>query len=110
MPKSSIAGSNMGVFVGGKTSDYGLNLLRDVDQIPMFEATGNQQSIQAGRISYYFDLHGPCLAIDTACSSSLSALHLAVQSIRSGESDSAMVAGCNLYLEPEISVSMSLLG
>lgn len=100
----------MGVFVGGKTSDYRLGLLRDLDQIPMFEATGNHQSIQAGRISYYFDLHGPCLAIDTACSSSLSALHLAVQSIRSGESDSAMVAGCNLYLEPDVSVSMSMLG
>lgn len=100
----------MGVFVGGKTSDYRLGLLRDLDQIPMFEATGNHQSIQAGRLSYYFDLRGPSLAIDTACSSSLSALHLAVQSIRSGETDSAVVAGCNLYLEPDVSVSMSMLG
>lgn len=100
----------MGVFVGAKTSDYRLGLLRDLDQIPMFESTGNHQSIQAGRISYYFDLRGPSLAIDTACSSSLSALHLAVQSIRAGESDSAIVAGCNLYLEPDVSVSMSMLG
>lgn len=100
----------MGVFVGGKTSDYRLGLLRDLDQIPMFEATGNHQSIQAARLSYYFDLRGPSLAIDTACSSSLSALHLAVQSIRSGETDSAIVAGCNLYLEPDVSVSMSMLG
>lgn len=100
----------MGVFVGGTSSDYRLGTLRDLNHVPMFDATGNHQSIQAGRISYYFDLHGPCLAIDTACSSSLSALHCAVQSIRSGEADSAIVAGCHLLLEPDDSVSMSMLG
>lgn len=110
IPQESVAGSNMGVFVGGTSSDYRMRTLRDLNQVPMFDATGNHQSIQAGRISYSFDLRGPCIAVDTACSSSLSALHLAVQSIRSGEADSAMVAGCSLLLEPDDTISMSNLG
>lgn len=110
IPKESIAGRNMGVFVGGKYSDYRLGNLKDLNQLPMYDATGNHTSIQAGRLSYYFGLHGPSLAVDTACSSSLSALHLAVQSIRSGEADTAVVTGCNLNLEPDDYISMSLLG
>ncbi|RYP44955.1 hypothetical protein DL768_008640 [Monosporascus sp. mg162] len=109
-PKESISGSSMGVFIGGRSSDYRVGTLRDLHQVPMFDATGNHQGIQAGRISYYFDLRGPCFAVDTACSSSLYALHQAVQSIRSGESDSAVVAGCNLHLNPDDTVSMSMLG
>jgi acyl transferase domain-containing protein len=100
----------MGVFIGGASSDYRLGTLKEVDQIPMYDATGNHQSIQAGRLSYYFNLHGPSFSADTACSSGLYALHLAVQSIRSGESDSAIVAASNLHLQPHDMISMSGLG
>lgn len=87
-----------------------MGTLRDLNQVPMFDATGNHQSIQAGRISYYFDFRGPCFSLDTACSSSLYALHQAVQSIRSGESEQAVVAAANLHLQPDDYVSMSMLG
>ncbi|KAM4066064.1 acyl transferase domain-containing protein [Hirsutella rhossiliensis] len=83
-PKTSIAGSNMGVFVGARSSDYRMGTLKEVDQVPMYDAT--------------------------ACSSSLYALHSAVQSMRSGESDSAIVAGCNLHLQPDDTISMSMMG
>jgi acyl transferase domain-containing protein len=109
-PKESIAGRNVGVFVGGSASEYRTCTLRDVNQVPMFDATGNHQSIQAGRISYYFDLRGPSSTIDTACSSGLYALHSAVQSIRSGESESAIVAASHLYLQPDETIAMSMLG
>ncbi|KAH6989651.1 polyketide synthase [Ilyonectria sp. MPI-CAGE-AT-0026] len=108
--KESIAGRNMGVFIGGTSSDYHLGTLKELNQMPMFDSTGNHQSIQAGRISYYFDLRGPCFAVDTACSSGLYALHSAVQCIRSGEADSAVVAGCSLHLQPDEMISMSMLG
>lgn len=110
LAKESLSGSNMGVFVGAASSGYRMGTLKDLSQVPMFDATGNHQSIQAGRISYYFNLSGPSFSIDTACSSSLYALHLAVQSIRSGESDSALVAGCSLHLNPDDMISMSMLG
>lgn len=108
IPKESLAGTKVGVFVGGAASDYRLGTLRDPEQTPMFDATGNQQSIQAGRISHYFDLRGPSFSLDTACSSSLYALHQAVQSIRNGESDQAIVAACHLNLQPGDWISMSL--
>ncbi|EAU32451.1 hypothetical protein ATEG_07067 [Aspergillus terreus NIH2624] len=110
LSKMSVSSGKMGVFVGGRSPDYRMGNLRDLNQVPMFDATGNHQSMQAAWLSYYFDLHGPCLTVDTACSSSVSALHLAVQSIRSDEADAAVVAGCNLNLEPAEFVSMSMLG
>ncbi|KAJ5683111.1 hypothetical protein N7462_006276 [Penicillium macrosclerotiorum] len=85
IPKESLAGRNVGVFMGGNFSDYELNNLRDIETIPPFQATGNAPALQANRISYFFNLQGPSLSIDTACSSSLVALHYAVQSLRSGE-------------------------
>ncbi|GLA29678.1 type I Iterative Polyketide synthase (PKS) [Aspergillus niger] len=109
-PQQAVAGSRMGVFVGLGTSDYQRGALRDLNTVPIFDATGGQESIQAGRISHFFNLRGPCMAIDTACSSSLYALHQAVQSIRSGEADSALVAGSKLRLQPENLVTMSMMG
>ncbi|KAI0130517.1 polyketide synthase [Xylariales sp. AK1849] len=108
IPKEQLIGQRVGVFVGGAASDYRLGTLRDLEQTPMFDATGNHQSIMSGRISHYFDLRGPSFTLDTACSSSLYALHQAVQSIRSGESAQAIVAACHLNLQPGDWVSMSL--
>ncbi|ETS81066.1 hypothetical protein PFICI_06068 [Pestalotiopsis fici W106-1] len=108
VPKEQIVGQRVGVFVGGAASDYRLGTLRDLEQTPMFDATGNHQSVMSGRISHYFDLRGPSFTVDTACSSSLYALHQAVQSIRSGESEQAIVAACHLNLQPGDWVSMSL--
>ncbi|GKZ20013.1 type I Iterative Polyketide synthase (PKS) [Aspergillus brasiliensis] len=110
IPLQAITGSRMGVFTGFGASDYRRGALRDMESVPIFDATGNQESIQAGRLSHFFNLRGPCMAIDTACSSSLYALHLAVQSIRSGEADSALVSGTRLRLYPEEAVSMSMMG
>jgi Polyketide synthase modules and related proteins len=108
IPKENLARRNVGVFAGGSFSDYELNNIRDIETIPMHQATGCTASLQSNRISYFFDLRGPSITVDTACSSSLVALHYAVQSLRSGESKEALVAGCHLNLVPDIWVSMSM--
>lgn len=107
VPKESLIGSDTGVFVGGSFPDYELNNLRDMDTAPMFGATGCAPAMLSNRISYYFDFRGPSFTADTACSSSLVALHQAMQSLRSGESKHAIVAGCHLNLLPDYFVHMS---
>jgi fatty acid synthase, animal type len=77
---------------------------------PAYYMTGTSLAITSNRINYVFDLLGPSLTVDTACSSSLTAMHLAVQAIRNGECDQAIVAGVNCILGPLETSSFSQLG
>lgn len=95
------AGKDVAVFVGVMTADYDMLCRRDELQTSQYHATGNARSMIANRVSHFFDFRGPSMAIDTACSSSLVAVHQAVQSLRSGESIMACVAGVNLMLTPD---------
>jgi amino acid adenylation domain-containing protein len=98
-----LKGSRAGVFVGISGGDY-----RATEAVngPYFY-TGTAPSVAAGRLSYHYGFNGPCLAIDTACSSSLVALHQAAVSLRSGESDLALVCGVNLLLTPQSQTGLS---
>ncbi len=102
-----LARSSTGVFVGISTSDYHQLWQGSYSSINAYMATGNAFSIGANRLSYLFDFRGPSIAIDTACSSSLVAVHLACQSLRSGESNLALAGGVNLLLSPELSIILS---
>src|SRR4029077_8305651 len=50
------------------------------------------------RVSYLFDLKGPSINVQTACSTSLVAIHLAAQSLLSGECDVALAGGTTIEL------------
>lgn len=106
-PLPSIAGTKMGVFVGGSTSEYRAHIALDADNMPMYEATGNAESLQANRISYVYDIRGASLTIDTACSSSLAALNSAFLSLQAGESSTAIVAGSVIRVTPSSMLSLS---
>jgi amino acid adenylation domain-containing protein len=107
IPPHSLAGTRTGVFIGISSYDYSRLQFDDPEMIDAYAGTGNAHSIAANRLSYAFDLRGPSMAVDTACSSSLVSTHLAVQSLRNGESDLALAGGVNLILTPELTITFS---
>jgi len=89
-----------GVYVGCSMSDYGRVLTSEGEHTAGAAFMGTSSAILSGRIAYYLNLKGPALAVDTACSSSLVAVHLACESIRSGENQMALAGGVNVLATP----------
>jgi polyketide synthase PksN len=61
----------------------------------------------ANRVSYFFDLQGPSIAIDTMCSSALTAIHMACESLLKGECRIAIAGGVNLTIHPKKYIALS---
>jgi fatty acid synthase len=61
-------------------------------------------------IEYDALFSGPSYALDTACSSSLLAMDQALQAIRSGQCDAAIVGGSSLCLNPSTTIQFQKLG
>lgn len=108
--KDSLDGSQTGVFMGVSVNEYGHFQFGDPEVITSHSGTGSALSIAANRISYFYNFRGPSMAIDTACSSSLTAVHLACQSLRNGESNLALAGGVNLILSPAHSIAFTKAG
>ncbi|XP_041987847.1 fatty acid synthase [Aricia agestis] len=106
---AELRGSRTGVYVGVSNSETEELWTADPDKITGYALTGCCRAMFPNRISYTFDLKGPSYAVDTACSSSLFALAQAVQAIRAGQCDAAVVAGCNLCLKPANSLNFHRL-
>jgi acyl transferase domain-containing protein/NADPH:quinone reductase-like Zn-dependent oxidoreductase/acyl carrier protein/NADP-dependent 3-hydroxy acid dehydrogenase YdfG len=100
IPPGALRGSDCGVYIGIANVDYSMRLAGDLSAVDSAVATGTTSSIAANRLSYFFDLRGPSMAIDTACSSALVAFHQACRAIASGEIGHALVGGMSLHLHP----------
>lgn len=92
-------GGSVGVYVGVMYEEYQLYGAQEQVRGRSLALTGNPSSI-ANRVSYYFDFHGPSIALDTMCSSSLTAIHLACQSLQRGECEAAFAGGVNVSIHP----------
>ncbi|KAJ2994925.1 hypothetical protein NUW58_g1418 [Xylaria curta] len=100
-PLEKVSGTNTGVYVGRFTLDHQTMQARDPDTIHRYSATGGGTTILANRISHVFNLQGPSFTLDTACSSSIYCLDSAVNAIKRGDCDNAVVAAVNLITAPE---------
>ena len=97
------AGS-IGVFAGCGMQAYMMfnllpnrKLMRDVGLF-LVRHTGNDKDFLSTRVSYNLDLRGPSVNVQTACSTSLAAVHIAAQSLLSGECDMALAGGVTIML------------
>ncbi|WJS84608.1 type I polyketide synthase [Paracoccus sp. TOH] len=95
---------NIGVWAGcGMGTYYHSNLCSNRDLVDgvghfLLRHTGNDKDFLSTRVSHVFDLTGPSLSVQTACSSSLVAIHMACQSLQSGECDMALAGGVTIEL------------
>jgi polyketide synthase 7 len=101
-----LKGSATGVFAGVFHGSYG-GQGRVPGDLERYGLRGSTLSVASGRVAYALGLEGPALSVDTACSSSLVAMHLAAQSLRSGECDLALAGGVTVMATPSMFIDFS---
>ncbi|MBS2549394.1 acyltransferase domain-containing protein [Catenulispora sp. NL8] len=110
LAEEHLHGTRTGVFAGSIWHDYADLAAGHRDTLSTHSATGRAANMVANRLSYALDLRGPSVTLDSACSSSLLAIHLACQSLWTGESVLALAGGVNLLLNPDTMVSLTKFG
>lgn len=97
---SSLSQQTTGVFIAASAGEYRDCIAVDAED-SVYGITSESTAMIPSRISYTFNLHGPSELCETTCSSSLVAIHRAIQSMRGGECEQAIVGGVNLLLSPK---------
>ncbi|KAL7917759.1 thiolase-like protein [Trichoderma austrokoningii] len=110
IPMHEFKGSDTGIFVAMFGHDFSQMIHKDPEAISKYHNLGVARPLLSNRVSYVFDLQGPSVMVDTACSGSLSAISLACQSLRSGETNMALAGGVNLVFSPDQMALMSMTG
>lgn len=107
---SDFSGTNTGLYVGLSNRDY-FDYLQKQHIAPGPESSfGNNHAFLVNRISYLFNFNGPSEPIDTLCSSSLVAIHRAIQDLRAGLCEQAIVGGISLLISPLLSTVFEQAG
>ncbi|MCV6967096.1 polyketide synthase [Mycobacterium intermedium] len=98
----TLRGQHVSVYLGAMNDDYAVLALSDTgDDLDHHTFAGLSRGMIANKISYVFGLHGASMTVDSGQSSSLVAVHLACESLRSGESTLAVAGGIHLNLASE---------
>ena len=104
----ALRNSPTGVFIGAQTpATANWRPLMGGDE---FTVPNVSVAMLANRISYYFNLTGASISCCTACSAGLSALHSALNALRCGDCEQALVGSVNYLGSARLSVGFSVLG
>ena len=103
--RSALRDSETGVYIGLSPGDAPIATRQGPTN--RWSLLGAMPAAAAGRISYRLGLRGPSMVVDTACSSGISALHLALQGMRTGECQRAIVGAANAILLPDIGAQLT---
>ncbi|MFY2558579.1 amino acid adenylation domain-containing protein [Corallococcus terminator] len=107
---SSLSGSQTGLYVGVTNRDY-TDVVESASEGVRSAATfGNAHAFLANRVSFLLNLHGPSEPVDTLCSSSLVAIHKAVEDLRRGLCELAIVGGVSVIASPRMDITFSEAG
>ncbi len=103
-------GSSTGVYIGACNYDYKEELEKHLVDIEGHLSTGTYAALIPNRISFFLDLKGPSIPIDTACSSSLVSINQAVNALKLGECEQALVGGVSYLFSHTYFVAFSQAG
>jgi len=97
IPSDRTLAAQVGVYVGVMYGEYQLFGAEASLQGKRMGFASNLSDI-ANRVSYVLNIHGPSMVLDTQCSSSLTAIHLACQDLKAGQTDLAIAGGVNISI------------
>ncbi|EHA26223.1 hypothetical protein ASPNIDRAFT_171221, partial [Aspergillus niger ATCC 1015] len=100
-------GKNIGCYVGVYGEDWLDLASKDPQATDRYHVVGTGQFALANRLSYEYDFQGPSMTLQSGCSATMVGLHEACQSIYSGDTCGAIIAGANLILAPTMTATMS---
>lgn len=94
---------SIGLYAGCAINTYVLNNLRHADRNLTHRFNSIEYLVMTDKdflstqTSYLLGLTGPSVTVQTACSTSMAAIHMASESILSGESDMALAGAVTIY-------------
>lgn len=95
----------IGAFAGASMSSYLINqvlhhsIVQDVGEFQTL--IYNEKDYLTSLLAYHLDIKGPCVTVQTSCSTSLVAIHMACESLVSGQCDMALAGGVTLSFPDE---------
>ena len=104
----ALRNSPTGIFIGAQVP--AVASWRPMHGAGPFDVTTISLAMLANRISYHFNLMGPSITYCTACSASLTALHSAINALRCGDCEQAVVGSVNYLGTSRLSASFNALG
>lgn len=101
---------SVGVYAGSSVNTYFLNNLypnRELSRIVGADALriASRSDNLATRTAYKLNLRGPSVSLQTGCSTSLVAVHMACQSLLSGECDMVLAGGVSISSSAQVGYS-----